>query len=64
MELFGIRLLVSDFAEAVHFWQDLMKLSLQYQDETLGYAYFDMGKIGLELMGQNDFATALNEPRQ
>ncbi len=61
MELFGFRLLVADFAEAVHFWRDLMKLSLQFQDETLGYAYFDLGKAGLELMGHNDFAAAMGE---
>jgi lactoylglutathione lyase len=61
MELFGFRLLVSDFAAAVHFWRDLMKLPLSYQDETLGYAYFDTGKAGLELMRHNDFASAMGE---
>lgn len=61
MELFGFRLLVSDFAEAVHFWRDLMKFSLQYQDETLGYAYFETGKVALELMKHDDFASALGE---
>lgn len=62
MELFGFRLLVKDFGAAVHFWRDLMKLSLQFQDEELGYAYFDTGKVGLELMRDNDFAAALGEP--
>lgn len=61
MELFGFRLLVKDFGAAVHFWQDLMKLPLQFQDETLGYAYFDTGKAGLELMRHDDFAAAVGE---
>lgn len=61
MELFGFRLLVSDFAAAVHFWRDLMKLPLQFQDEALGYAYFDAGKVGLELMKHDDFASAIGE---
>ena len=63
MEFFGLRLLVSDFAAAVHFWRDLMNFSLQFQDETLGYAYFDTGKGALELMRADDFASALGEVR-
>lgn len=61
MEFFGVRLLVSDFSAAVHFWRDVMQLSLQFQDETLGYAYFDTGKAGLELMRRADFAAAIGE---
>lgn len=61
MELFGFRLLVNDFAAAVHFWRDVMKFSLQFQDESLGYAYFDTGKVPMELMRYNDFASALGE---
>ncbi len=61
MEFFGFRLLVKDFSAAVHFWRDLMKFSLQFQDETLGYAYFDTGKVGLELMRHDNFAAALSE---
>lgn len=62
MELFGFRLLVKDFSAAVHFWRDLMKFSLQFQDETLGYAYFDTSKVVLELMRHDDFATAVGLP--
>jgi lactoylglutathione lyase len=61
MEFFGTRLLVANFAAAVHFWRDLMKLSLQFQDESLGYAYFDTGKAGLELMTRDGFAEAIGE---
>lgn len=61
MELTCIRLLTQNFAAAVHFWRDLMKLPLQFQDETTGYAYFHAGKVGLELLTQDGFATALGE---
>lgn len=61
MELFGMRLLVKDLAAAVHFWRDLMKFSLQFQDETVGYAYFETGKIALELHTQDEFASAIGE---
>ncbi len=61
MEFFGIRLLVGDFAAALHFWRDLMKLPLQFHDEALGYAYFDTGKAGLELHARDEFAAAIGE---
>lgn len=61
MELSGIRLLVRDFSAALHFWRDLLELPLQFQDETMGYAYFDTGKIGLELLLHNEFASSLGE---
>jgi predicted enzyme related to lactoylglutathione lyase len=62
MELFGFRLLVKDFSATVHFWQDLMRFSLQFQGETLGYAYFDTGKVVLELMRHDAFAAAVGLP--
>ena len=61
MELFGFRLLVKDFTAAGHFWRDLMKFPLSFQDEGLGYAYFDTGKAGVELMRHDDFAAAMGE---
>ena len=61
MEFSGLRLLVSDFGAAVHFWRDLMQFPLQFQDESLGYAYFDTGKGGLELMDADYFAQSLGE---
>ncbi|HTK05757.1 MAG TPA: VOC family protein [Ktedonobacteraceae bacterium] len=61
MEFFGIRLLVKDFPVAVRFWRDLIKVPLQFQDETMGYAYFDTGKAGLELMACDEFASAVGE---
>lgn len=61
MELLGFRLLVNDFGAAVHFWRDLMKIPLKFQDEPLGYAYFNTGKAGLELLRHDDFAAALSE---
>jgi lactoylglutathione lyase len=61
MELFGVRLLVGDFRAAVHFWRDLMKLPLQFEDAAQGYAYFDTGKAGLELHVRDEFAAAIGE---
>jgi lactoylglutathione lyase len=61
MEFFGVRLLVGDFQAALHFWRDLMKLPAQFADETVGYAYFDTGKTGLELFRRDDFADAIGE---
>ncbi|GCE12724.1 VOC family protein [Tengunoibacter tsumagoiensis] len=61
MELYGVRLLVSDFSASVHFWRDIMKFSAQFLDEELGYAYFDLGKVGLELHQQDVFAEAIGE---
>lgn len=61
MQISGVRLLVRDFSAAVHFWQESMGLSLQFRDDTLGYAYFETEKIGLELYTQDGFASALGE---
>jgi catechol 2,3-dioxygenase-like lactoylglutathione lyase family enzyme len=61
MEFFGTRLLTGDFSAAVHFWRDIMGLSLHMQDEGLGYAYFDLGKTGLEIMARSAFAATLAE---
>jgi lactoylglutathione lyase len=60
MEFFGVRLLVSDFPAAVRFWRDVMKLALSYSDEV-GYAYFTMGNVGLELMRRDSMMAALSE---
>ncbi len=60
MEFFGVRLLVSDFPAAVRFWRDVMKLALSYSDEV-GYAYFMMGNVGLELMRRDSMMAALGE---
>ncbi len=38
-----------------------MKLSMTYGDEVMGYAYFDTGGIGVELMNRDGFAAALGE---
>jgi len=61
LDLFGVRLLVEDFSAALHFWRDIMKLPVSFHDETIGYAYFDTGKIALELQTHDAFASALGE---
>ena len=61
MKLINIRLLVGDFPASVRFWRDIMKLSMTYGDETMGYAYFDTGSAGVELLSRDGFAAALGE---
>ena len=61
MKLINIRLLVSDFPAALKFWRDIMMLPMTFGDETMGYAYFDTGNAGLELLSRDGFATSLGE---
>ncbi len=61
MKLINIRLLVSDFPAALKFWLDIMMLPMTFGDETMGYAYFDAGNAGLELLSRDGFATSLGE---
>ena len=61
MKLINIRLLVGDFPAALKFWRDIMMLPMTYGDETMGYAYFDTGDAGLELLSRDGFAASLGE---
>jgi lactoylglutathione lyase len=61
MKLSNIRLLVGDFPASLTFWRDTMMLPMTFGDESMGYAYFDMGNGGLELFNRDGFATSLGE---
>ena len=61
MKLSNFRLLVSDFPASLKFWRDIMMLPLSFSEETMGYAYFDMGNTGLELFSRDGFAASLGE---
>ena len=61
MKLINFRLLVSDFPAALKFWRDIMMLPMTFGDETMGYAYFDTGDAGLELLSRDGFAASLGE---
>src|SRR5262249_32973917 len=61
MQFFGVRLLVADFPTAFGFWRDVMKLSVAYSDDTMGYAYFAADGSGLELFSRDGFAAALGD---
>ena len=61
MKLINFRLLVSDFPASLKFWRDIMMLPMTFGDETMGYAYFDTGNAGLELLSRAGFAAALEE---
>jgi lactoylglutathione lyase len=61
MKLNNIRLLVSDFPASLKFWRDIMALPMTFSEESMGYAYFDMGNGGLELFSREGFAASLGE---
>src|SRR5256886_16890367 len=61
MKFVNVRLLTGDFSAALTFWRDIMGLEMTYGDETLGYAYFDTGASGVELLDRDAFATTLGE---
>ncbi|HEY6285825.1 MAG TPA: VOC family protein [Ktedonobacteraceae bacterium] len=61
MKLINFRLLVSDFPASLKFWRDIMMLPITFGDETMGYAYFDAGDAGLELLSRAGFAASLGE---
>lgn len=62
MNFINVRLLVNDAAASIKFWRDIMGLSMSYGDESMGYAYFEAGNAGVELMSRQSFAGALGEP--
>lgn len=61
MKFINVRLLTDDFTSAVKFWRDVMQLKLTYQDETIGYAYFETGDSGVELLKRDGYAETLGE---
>lgn len=61
MKLFGFRLLVGDFAASLAFWRDVMQLPLQFSDADIGYAYFTLEPVALELFQRDAFAQAIDQ---
>lgn len=61
MKLANFRLLVKDFPESLAFWRDILMLPMTFGDETMGYAYFDTGSAGIELMSRAGFTASLSE---
>ena len=61
MKFIAARLLVTDTAKAIHFWKDIVGLKMTYSDESMGYAYFETGSTGVELLERNAFAKVLGE---
>lgn len=59
MQLISFRILMNDVPAGIRFWRDVMQLKLTYGDEAMGYAYFDTGTTGIELMGREGFASAV-----
>jgi len=61
MKFVNVRLLTDDYSAAVTFWRDTMGLAMTYSDEKMGYAYFDTGSSGVEIMARSAFTAALGE---
>jgi lactoylglutathione lyase len=61
MKFINVRLLVGDIAASIKFWRDVLGLQMTYGDEAMGYAYFDTGSAGIELLTRAGFASALGE---
>jgi len=61
MKFINVRLLTGDFPAALRFWRDIMRLTMTYGDETVGYAYFETGDSGVELFSREGFAASLGE---
>jgi predicted enzyme related to lactoylglutathione lyase len=61
MKFINVRLMVDHFAESIHFWQDLMGFQLKYRDEGMGYAYFETGSAGIELVSRTGSLAAAEE---
>ncbi|GHO97194.1 hypothetical protein KSF_072420 [Reticulibacter mediterranei] len=61
MKFINVRLMVDHFAESIHFWQDLMGFQLKYRDEGMGYAYFETGSAGVELVSRTGSLAASEE---
>ena len=61
MSFSNVRLLVGDMAASILFWRDVMGLHMTFGDEAMGYAYFETGSAGIELMTRAGFAGVLGE---
>ena len=61
MKFVNVRLLVGDMATSINFWRDVMGLRMTFGDEAMGYAYFETGSAGIELMTRAGFAGVLGE---
>lgn len=61
MKFINVRLLVGDMAASMKFWRDVMGLKMTFGDETMGYAYFETGSAGVELLTRAGFVEALGE---
>jgi lactoylglutathione lyase len=62
MKLISFRLLLNDVPAGIRFWRDVMQIKLSYGDEAMGYAYFEIDGIGIELMSREGFSSAVGKP--
>ena len=55
MKLYAVRILVNDWLSACEFYEQKLGLTLEFKDESFGWAEFDVGgaKFGIERVGEN-----------
>jgi lactoylglutathione lyase len=61
MKLHDFRLLVNDFAASLHFWHEIVGLSIIFRDENNIYAELDADNVRIELLDASYFASSLGE---
>jgi predicted enzyme related to lactoylglutathione lyase len=61
MNKVSIRLLVGDFPATLTFWRDRIHVALSYSDEAAGYAYGEVGGVGVEFFARDAFAAAIGQ---
>ena len=62
MQFINVRLLITNVQASIAFWRDIMGFHMTYSDENMGYAYFETGGAGIELLTRAAFAAALAQP--
>src|ERR1051326_3038091 len=62
MQFINVRLFVSNIQASVAFWRDVIGLHLTYQDEAMGYAYFETSSAGVELLTHDALAATFGKP--
>ena len=67
VKLITVRLLVEHFPTMLEFWRDVIKLPLTFSDNADnssplgGYAFFNAGETGVELMRRDVFTLAIGD---
>jgi lactoylglutathione lyase len=61
MKLQQVRLMVKDFKKSVIFYRDMLEFTVQWYQEDMEYALFDIGETKIELLSRKAMADVLGE---